>query len=145
MSIALQRTLCLHELCLIWSSINFDQRLAFLNELALLVMNGSDYAGDLTGNRRRIRRSDCAYRLQINADISLLCRRQRSRHRSTGAAPGGGHRLLSILMTQYQPENHGKGQKQQSPYQEASTLRTTCFVQVIGVTRWRLIPRINSC
>src|SRR6266853_6663837 len=111
MSIALKRALCLHELRLIWSSINFDQRLAFLNKLAFLVMNGSDYAGDLTGDRRRIRGCDCAYRLQINADVSLLCRRHCSRHRSTGAAPGGGRRLLSVLMTQYQPENHSKGQQ----------------------------------
>src|SRR5271166_5056109 len=70
--IALQCTLSLQELCLEGSRVDFDQGLAFANELAFLVVNLGHEPRDFAGNRVGIDGSDGTNRFQINPNIAVL-------------------------------------------------------------------------
>jgi hypothetical protein len=72
--VPLERALRLHEHGAVGARVYVNQRVARRDALAFGKVHAEDYSRDLRGDRSRVHRSDCADRVQINADIAFLRR-----------------------------------------------------------------------
>jgi len=67
-----KRALRLEQGSLVGTGVDVDQRIAFAHELPFVVMDSSDDAVHLAGDRRGVDRCDSADGIEVDADVTLL-------------------------------------------------------------------------
>src|SRR5271166_3333622 len=138
--IALQCTLSLQELCLEGSRVDFDQGLAFANELAFLVVNLGHEPRDFAGNRVGIDGSDGTNRFQINPNIAFLRGCDGYCDWAGRATPGGCRCSFAIIvLPEHQHQNYGQDQQHQCPNEQPSTRAYANYLQAAtdAADQWR--------
>jgi len=113
--VAFERTLCLKQGGLVGAGVNVNQRIAFADELALLVMDSGDDAVYLAGDRGRVNGRDGADRIEVDADVALLrgCTHEVDRATATSGRFRGGRR--SVTLAQDEVESHREDEEHKNP------------------------------
>ena len=126
--VAVKRALGLEKGSLVRPRVNVDQRIAFADELALLVMYGCDNSIDLAGDRSGVNGRDGADGIEIDADVALLgvCGDETDRAAATSGGFRGGRG--GVALAQDQIKSTGEYQEDDDPHEGTDT-----FVPCRGV------------